>query len=122
LGPGNYDGIQGFGKTALINVEPDFSGGYAVQAVNQGACFGFCTAQGNDPNFLKASVANSGNSDVSAYPNTYVGFMQALSHLRDKYAPNVVLGLEISPWATGNDIGLDNNPNTNMTALGQQVG
>src|SRR5438876_5573627 len=59
LGPGNYDGIQGFGKTALVNIEPDFSGGYAMQAPNNnGVCFGFCTGQGNDPNLLKASVTN----------------------------------------------------------------
>src|SRR5579859_6247395 len=32
LGPGTYNGIQGFGKTALVNIEPDFSGGYAVQS------------------------------------------------------------------------------------------
>jgi hypothetical protein len=124
LGPGTYDGIAGFGKTALINVEPDFSGGYAVQAANNvnGACFGFCSGQGNDPNLLKASVASSGFADVAAYPNTYTGFTQALAHLRDVYAPNVVLGYDVSPWATGNDIGLDTSTTTNGAALGQQVG
>jgi hypothetical protein len=124
LGPGTYDGIAGFGKTALINVEPDFSGGYAVQAANNfnGACFGFCSGQGNDPSFLKASVASSGYADVAAYPDTYTGFTQALAHLRDLYAPNVVLGYDVSPWATGNDIGLDTSTTTNGAALGQQVG
>jgi hypothetical protein len=122
LGPGNYDGFQGFGKTALVNVEPDFAGGYAVQATNNGACFGFCTGVGNDPALLKASVASSGHPDVGAYPNTYVGFTRALAHLRDVYAPNVLLGFDISPWATGIDIGSDTNPSTNGAALGQQVG
>src|SRR6266849_3633445 len=94
LGPGNYDGIQGFGKTALVDIEPDFSGGYAVQAANNnGVCFGFCTGQGNDPTFLKGSVGSSGFAEVAAYPNTYAGYVQALAHLRDLYAPNVVLGL-----------------------------
>jgi hypothetical protein len=120
LGPGSGN----FGKTALVNVEPDFAGGYAVQAVNNnsGACFGFCTGQGNDPALLKASVANSGYADVASYPNTYLGFTQALAHLRDKYAPNVLLGYDISPWATGDDIGLDTSTNVNATGLGQQVG
>jgi len=65
LGTGNYDGIQGFGKTALVNVEPDFAGGYTVQAANNNSvCFDFCTNQGNDPAFLKASVVSSGFGDV----------------------------------------------------------
>jgi hypothetical protein len=123
LGPGSYDSIQGFGRTALVNIEPDFTGGYAYQAAaNNGVCFGFCTAQGADPSFLKASVANSGFADVAAYPNTYAGYVQALSHLRDLYAPNVLLGLDVSPWATGDDIGMDTNPSLNVVPLGQQVG
>jgi hypothetical protein len=122
LGPGTYDGTKGFGKTAVVIVEPDFAGGYTVQAANNGACFGFCTGQGNDPSFLKASVASSGFGDVAGYPNTYAGYVQALAHLRDLYAPNVLIGLDVSPFATGIDIGLDSNPNTNMAALGQQVG
>lgn len=45
----------------MINFEPGLTGGYAVQAANNSAvCFGFCTRQGNDPSFLKASVASSG--------------------------------------------------------------
>ena len=124
LGPGTHDGIAGYGKTALINIEPDFSGGYAIQAANntKGACFGFCSGQGNDPGVLKASVASSGYADVAAYPNTYVGFTQALAHLRDLYAPNVLLGYDVSPWATGDDIGLDTSTTTSGAALGQQVG
>jgi hypothetical protein len=122
LGPGTYDGIKGFSKTALVNVEPDFSGGYTVQAVNNGVCFSFCTGRGNDPALLRASVATSGHPDVAAYPDTYVGATQALAHLRDLYAPNVLLGYEVSPWATGVDIGMDSNPNLNAAAMGQQVG
>ena len=59
---------------------------------------------------------------MAAFPNTYAVYVQALTHLRDLYAPNVILGLEVSQWATGNDIGLDSNPSTNITALGQEVG
>jgi len=123
LGPGTYDSIHGFGKPALINIEPDFSGGYAVQAVNNNAvCFGFCTGQGNDPSLLKAAVASSGFADVATYPNTYAGYTRALAHLRDLYAPNVVLGLEVSPWATGIDLGSDSRANLDAVGLGHQVG
>jgi hypothetical protein len=122
LGPGAYDGIKGFGSVALVNVEPDFAGGYAVQAVNNGVCFGFCNGRGNDPSLLQASVNASGFADVAGFPDTYAGFTQALAHLRDMYAPNVMLGYDVSSWATGNDIGLDTNPSTDATHLGQQVG
>ena len=115
--------MTGFGQTALVNLEPDFVGGFAVQAVNNNAvCFGFCTGQGNDPTFLRASVASSGFAAVAGFPNTYAGYVQALAHLRDLYAPNVVLGLDVSLWATGDDVGLDSNPNTYVGALGSQVG
>src|SRR5712691_2019841 len=123
LGPGMYDGIQGFGKTAVINVEPDFSGGYTVQAVNNPrACFSFCSGSGNDPNLLRAAVASSGFPDVAGIPDTYSGFTLALAHLRDLYAPNVLIGYEVSPWAPGTDVGVDPNPNLDGAALGQQVG
>jgi hypothetical protein len=122
LGPGTYDGIKGFSKTALVNVEPDFSGGYAVQAVNNGACFSYCSGRGNDPALLRAAVASSGYADVAGLPDTYAGFTLALAHLRDLYAPNVLLGYEVSPWAAGPDIGLDTRPNLDATALGQEVG
>jgi hypothetical protein len=122
LGPGTYDGIKGFGSPALINVEPDFSGGYTVQAVNNGNCFNFCTGRGNDPSLLKASVGSSGFGDVAGYPDTYAGFTEALAHLRELYAPNVLLGYDVSTFATGTDIGLDTNPNTDAAALGREVG
>lgn len=115
--------LGGFGRTAIVNVEPDFVGGYAVQAANQGrACFGFCSRQGNDPSLLNAAVASTGVPDVAGYPNTYSGYLQSLAHLRDLYAPNVLLGLEVSPWATGVDVGSSGDPNIDATTLGQQVG
>jgi len=122
LGPGTYDGIQGFGKTALVLVEPDFSGGYTVQATNNGTCFTFCTGRGNDPSLLRAAVASSGHPDVAGLPDTYAGFTQALAHLRDVYAPNVLLGYDVSDFATGHDIGLETSPDLDITSLGQQVG
>ncbi|HEV7663935.1 MAG TPA: hypothetical protein VGQ62_10410 [Chloroflexota bacterium] len=122
LGPGTYDGIKGFGSTALINVEADFSGGYAMQAANRGVCFNFCTGRGNEPTLVKASVASSGFADVAGFPDTYTGYTQALAHLRDLYAPNVLLGYDVSTFATGVDLGLDTNPNLDGAALGNEVG
>jgi hypothetical protein len=122
LGPGTYNGIPGYGKTAIVLVEPDLSG-YAMQAVlNNGSCYGYCTAQGNNPTYLKASVQSSGVAQVAGYADTYQGFNWALLHLRDLYAPNVLLMFHISNWATGTDIGSDTRSSLDATALGQQAG
>ena len=107
LGPGTWGGIHGFGETAIVQVEPDLSG-YAESAVIQpsGHCFGHCTGGANDPSNLRAAVASSGDPDAAGYANTYRGFNMALLHMRDKYAPNVLLAFHVSDWATLFDIGL----------------
>ena len=95
-----------------------------MQAVNNnGACFGFCTGQGNDPSLLKAAVASSGFADVADYPNTYTGFTLAMAHLRDLYAPNVLLGYDVSPLGDRRSTSAwtPAQPRT-RAALGQQVG
>jgi len=122
LGSGAYSGIAGFGKTAVVHVEPDLSG-FAEQAVlDNTKCHSFCTAQGNNPAYLKAAVASSGVADVAAYPNTYQGFNWALLHLRDLYAPNVLLAFHVSNWAAGQDIGMSSSLTLDAVSLGQETG
>jgi hypothetical protein len=41
--------------------------------------------------------------------NTFRGFMLALQHLRDVYAPNVLLAFHVSDWAAGQDVGSSRN-------------
>ena len=53
------------------------------------------------------SVASSGFAEVAAFPDDASGFARALVHLRDVYAPNVVLGFHVSAWATGVDLKLN---------------
>ncbi len=123
LGPGTYDGVAGFGKTVVVQIEPDFTGGYALQAVlDNSLCSGYCTRSGNNPSYLKASVAGSGDADVAAYPNTFQGFNWALLHLRDRYAPNVLLAFHISNWGTLRDVGSDTSPSLDAAALGTEAG
>jgi hypothetical protein len=121
LGTGTHDGIAGFGGTAIVHVEPDLSG-YAEQAVLPGGdCFGFCTGGANDPSNLKASVASSGFAAVAGYPNTYRGFNLALLHLRDRFAPNVLLAFHVSDWASLFDIGSYQGSDIDAAALGRKV-
>jgi hypothetical protein len=122
LGPGTYDNIPGYGKTAIVHVEPDLSG-YAMQAVlNNAACSGYCTGQGNNPGLLKAAVQSTGVAQVAGYANTYQGFNWALLHLRDLYAPNVLLAFHVSDWATATDVGTDTRLSLDAAGLGQQAG
>ncbi len=116
LGPSVY------GKPAIVHVEPDLSG-FAQQAVaNTTGCYGYCSGQGADPSYLKASVASSGYGPVAGLPNTYTGFNWALLHLRDLYAPNVLLAVHVSDWATGVDISSDARSGVDASGLGQQAG
>jgi hypothetical protein len=111
LGTGPSDGIQGFGKTAIVHVEPDLSG-YAEQVA---------TVAG-DPSTVPAAVASSGVAEVAAFPNTFQGFNWALLHLRDLYAPNVQLAFHVSPWATGTDVGSSHDPSLDAQAIGSVAG
>ena len=122
LGPATYNGIQGFGRPALVDVEPDLAG-YAQQAVlHSRLCFAYCTGEGNDPSLLRTVVSSSGYPDVARYPDTWAGYNQALLHLRDLYAPNVLLGFDVSTWSTGPDIGFSSDPSLDAAAYGRMAG
>jgi hypothetical protein len=122
LGPATHDGISGFGKKAIVHIEPDLSG-YAMQAVNNAAlCHGYCTGVGNHPALLNASVASSGVPELTGYPNTYQGFNQALLHLRDLYAPNVLLAFHISLWGVTHDASSSSAADLDAWGLGHEAG
>jgi hypothetical protein len=83
-----------YGDPVVVHVEPDLWG-YMQQAY------------GNNAAAVPVKVAASGFGEVAGYANTAAGFAQALIHLRDVYAPNVVLGYHFSHWATGEDLMID---------------
>jgi hypothetical protein len=123
LGPGTYGGIHGFGGTAIVQVEPDLSGYAEGAVISPGAhCFGHCTGGGNDPRNLKAAVGSSGDPDAAGFADTYRGFNMALLHIRDRYAPNVLLAFHVSDWATLFDIGYSPDPGLDVTGLGTKAG
>jgi hypothetical protein len=49
-------------------------------------------------------VKSSGAPSVADFDDTAAGFAQALAHVRDLQAPNVLLGFHVSSWATGKDL------------------
>jgi len=121
LGPGVHAGVTGFGRPAVVHVEPDLSAYVEQAAIEKSRCYGFCIGEGNNPDHVKAAVASSGDPDVAGYANTYHGFVLALAHLRDLYAPHVLLGYHVSNWASLTDIGTSTNPSLNVTGAADAV-
>lgn len=121
LSSGQYGGITGYGGTAIVHVEPDLSG-YVQQALlNPSECPGTCRTGGTGPSDVKAAVASTGDKDLARFANTYAGFNQAVLALRDKYAPNVLLGYHVSNWAGKWNIGLNTSPTINYLAVANAV-
>ena len=80
------------GGTTVLHVEPDMWAHLQQRATN------------NDPRTVPVQVAATGMTELSGLPNNAAGLAQAIVKLRDRYAPNVVLGYHFSTWGTGNDI------------------
>src|SRR6266516_113550 len=81
-----------YGGQVIVHVEPDLWG-YLEQR-----------AAGGSAATVPAKVKGSGYADVAGIDDTVQGLAGALLHLRDKYAPNVLLATHASSWASGVDI------------------
>lgn len=88
-----------YGRPAVVIAEPGLWGYLQQAAYNQG----------NVASALHAAVASSGDADAPGMPDTAQGFAWTLLHIRDKYAPNVMLALHVSNWSTGADINTSNS-------------
>ncbi len=96
-----------YGGQVVVHVEPDF--------------WGFMEQQSSDPTTLPAVVASSGNSDLVGLPNTVAGMGLAFLKLRDKYAPNAILGIHASSWAGGVDIATDHRTTVDPAAAADAI-
>jgi len=74
----------------VLHVEPDLWG-YIQQRY------------GDDASAAPAVVSGSGMPELAGLPNTGAGLAQAIVKLRDTYAPNVLLGYQLSYWGTNID-------------------
>ncbi len=90
-----------YGGQVIVQVEPDLWG-YLEQRAGGGSAAS-----------LSAKVKSSGYADVAGIDDTVQGFAGALLHLRDKYAPNVLLATHASSWASGVDIATNTNAAVN---------
>jgi hypothetical protein len=96
------------GGPVVLHVEPDMWG-YIEQVT------------GDDASRFPAKVAATGIDDVAGLPNTAAGLAQAVVRLRNKYAPNVVLGYHVSIWGTKTDITVQDPANKTVDALARQA-
>jgi hypothetical protein len=78
---------------AIVHVEPDFWG-YAQQAAR---------AAGVDANGLAASVASANPTDCVAAGESIAGLGRCMISMVRTYAPNALVGLHGSAWASGVD-------------------
>jgi hypothetical protein len=86
-----------FGKPVIIHYEPDL--------------FGYMEMYKNNASKSVIKVGASNQADVQGFTNDAKGLAQAIVSMRNKYAPNVILGWHVSQWATGADlIKGDKNP------------
>ena len=99
--------IGAYGGQVVVHVEPDF--------------WGFMEHESADPTTLSAVVASSGNPDLAGLPNTVAGMGLAFLKLRDKYAPNALLGIHASSWGSGVDIGSDQRSTVDPNAEADKV-
>ena len=97
-------------NTVVVHVEPDAWGHMERRAAN------------NDAATVAAQVQATGLADLAGLPDDTSGFARAIVRLRDKYAPNVVLGYHLSIWGTGSDLIYSKPDNATVQALARQAG
>ncbi len=92
-------------RPIVLHVEPDMWGFIQQRA------------SGDNAASVQVSVASSGHSDVTGFADNATGLAQAIVHLRNLYAPNVLLGYHMSTWGTGTDIVYSNPTNAALDGL-----
>ena len=92
---------QAGGGVVVVSVEADLTGVMQQRSQN------------DDATTVPARVNASGHPDAAGYPDNFAGMYAAMAHIRDVYAPNVVLALDVSAWGAGDDvvIALRDDPN-----------
>lgn len=84
-------GLGSAGGPIELVVEPDAPG----EILSQGTA---------DASEIPASVASSGVEGLDGLPDTFAGWAQGWLALRDELAPDVRIGMTVSPWQVGHDL------------------
>jgi hypothetical protein len=100
-----FQRLGAYSQAIVVDIEPDLWG-YIQQA-----------ASADQGSTVPAAVASSGDSDMTGLANNADGFAQGFVRLRNKYAPNVLLGYELSMWGTLTDPILQNTSLADIDGL-----
>jgi hypothetical protein len=87
---------------AIVHVEPDLWG-YAQRA-------------GGDPTALPAAVATANPTECGALPDTVAGLGRCFVAMTRAHAPNALVALHASGWATGFDCITNTDPGLDVAA------
>ena len=93
-------------RTTVLHVEPDLWSFLQQKATN------------DDATTVPAKVGSSGQADVAGLPDNVAGFAKAIVRLRDRYAPNVIVGYHFASWGTGTDILYSDPSDATVNSLG----
>ena len=96
------------GGPVVAQLEPDLFG-YIEQR-----------AHGGDAASVPAAVATTGLAPLRGLPDNASGFARAVIALRDRFAPNVLLGYPVSIWGTGVDIHVNHPSPSRVDAMAAQ--
>jgi hypothetical protein len=91
---------------ALVHLEPDFWG-YAQHAA---------IAAGTDAAGLPAAVASADPVECAGEPDTIAGLGRCLVHMVRRHAPNALVALHGSGWASQRDCILNDDPTLDVAA------
>lgn len=80
------------GRPIPLVIEPSFLG--LVEATTNSA----------DPSSTPTAVAATGNADLRGLPDSFAGWAQAWVRLRNRYAPRVMLGLQLDAYGPGDQM------------------
>ncbi len=77
---------------------------------------------GARPESVQAVVGSSGLPELRGLPDNLLGFAQAWRALRNRYAPKVLLGVELDDYGANVDISRDLPPEDTLDASARSVG
>ncbi len=93
----------------VLHVEPDLWG-YIEQRSHADRASG-----------IPAAVSSTGLAALRGLPDNASGFARAIVRLRDRLAPNVLLGYQLSVWGTGVDISVSDPPPAQVDRLANRA-